>query len=186
MSDLKPSERADWDYRVVASSRLYYAVGPGAKNERTKGRSLEQYAVDAAWMLSSDGGRQTIHWQPGDGSNLVVSTVYLNERNWLAAVTVPTTCGLIALPGPGGRRIDVDDWVRSSMPEGYWGTAYPLLAAMGHVRESGAYRPSIFSQKMSEEAGERARQYRTQYVNDKDAELGRQVRLLVNSANPQN
>jgi hypothetical protein len=116
-----------------------------------------------------------VHWEPGDGTSYQVTLLFRGGRRYLAFVN-PSFPGLLPLRDG----VTVGDYVRSSAPVGGWLGIRPLLVALGATRAgSWPYDLTQRQRDARDEAKERARQHRTQYVSSDDEALGRQVRLLV-------
>jgi len=157
--------------RFDSPGSVYYNVGPGAILDEDTPTSLEQAAQDAASLLRAD---CTVHWMPGEGSNYILRLLKDGYQSYLAFLN-PSFPGLLLVHE--GRVISVREWVSSSAPTGGYRGLRPLLVALGGKTGSRLYAIPHYLQV--EEAKERAAQYRNQYVEPGDADLGRQVRLLV-------
>ncbi len=149
----------DWIYRI------------GPNQVRSPRATLEDCAVDAVTMLKA---AYTVYWEPGDGTSYQVRLLVDGNTRYLAFLNA-------SFPGllPLRTQTTVGDYVRSSAPQGGWLGIKPLLVALSAARPGSS--PYDLSNRLDAigEAAERASQHRTQYVADDDAELGRQIRLLV-------
>lgn len=162
---------SDWSELRMRWGRQYSdawicEVGPASTTY--PGRSLRECADAASTLLHAG---EPVDWVPGDGTNYQLALFRSRGSRWLA-FTNASFPGLLRLRNGG---LNVADYVRSSAPQGGWSGLRPLLGVLCHERAwigNKLVSPSV-------EAEERAKQHRTQPMRDGDAELGRQVRLLV-------
>ena len=149
-------------------------IGPGTGRPDQQRTDLTTMAIDAARLLRS--GR-AVHWQPGDGTDYHYAVLTDDGQDYLVHLGPSASAMRLRTA------INVGDYVRSTLPRGGWRGTRPLLEGLGYrtgVPLDKRYTLIDFDQ--AREAESRAKHLGHQPFEQRDAELGRQVRILVNGA----
>lgn len=136
---------------------------------------LQELAAEAARLLKEG---YTVRWEPGDATRYVLSSFRAEGYQWLAFLNFS---GLLKLRDTyGDHGTSVGDYCWSSAPTGGWKGLRPLIEAMGCAQP----RPRLLTDSLLDLDARDEERYRRDFPKttpprDRDAELGREVRALV-------